>query len=93
VRYASGSLTPIGSHPTCDEPHVGAAGVDALAHLVEHRDTVVTKTESCSTQWGDRFVSESALTSAHAAQPSATTAPQSVIRTVHGRATSSCRRR
>ena len=34
-----------------------------LAYLVEHRDQVVTKNELLDSVWGDRFVSESALTS------------------------------
>ena len=36
---------------------------DVLAHLVRHHDRVVTKEELLDTIWGDRFVSESALTS------------------------------
>jgi class 3 adenylate cyclase/DNA-binding winged helix-turn-helix (wHTH) protein len=36
---------------------------DVLAYLVEHRDRVVTKAELLDEVWGDRFVSESALTS------------------------------
>jgi pimeloyl-ACP methyl ester carboxylesterase/class 3 adenylate cyclase/DNA-binding winged helix-turn-helix (wHTH) protein len=35
---------------------------DVLAHLIAHRDRVVTKAELLDTIWGDRFVSESALT-------------------------------
>lgn len=41
------------------EPQVFAL----LAHLIEHRDRVVAKTELLDTVWGGRFVSESALTS------------------------------
>jgi pimeloyl-ACP methyl ester carboxylesterase/DNA-binding winged helix-turn-helix (wHTH) protein len=41
------------------EPQVFAL----LAHLIEHRDRVVTKTELLDAVWGGRFVSESALTS------------------------------
>jgi DNA-binding winged helix-turn-helix (wHTH) protein/alpha-beta hydrolase superfamily lysophospholipase len=33
-----------------------------LAHLIEHRDRVVAKTELLDAVWGGRFVSESALT-------------------------------
>ena len=33
-----------------------------LAYLVEHRDRVVTKNDLLDNVWGDRFVSESALT-------------------------------
>ena len=36
---------------------------DVIAYLVEHRDRLVTKEELLDTIWGDRFVSESALTS------------------------------
>lgn len=36
---------------------------DVLTHLVRHRDRVVTKEELLDEVWGDRFVSESALTS------------------------------
>jgi len=36
---------------------------DVLAHLLEHRDRVVAKTELLDEIWRDRFVSESALTS------------------------------
>jgi class 3 adenylate cyclase len=36
---------------------------DVLAHLVQHRDRVVSKAELLDEVWGDRFVSESALTS------------------------------
>ena len=34
-----------------------------LVHLASHADRVVTKEELLDTVWGDRFVSESALTS------------------------------
>lgn len=36
---------------------------DVLAHLLAHRDRVVPKTELLDEIWGDRFVSESTLTS------------------------------
>ncbi len=36
---------------------------DVLRYLVEHRDRVVAKEELLDNVWGDRFVSESALTS------------------------------
>jgi pimeloyl-ACP methyl ester carboxylesterase/DNA-binding winged helix-turn-helix (wHTH) protein len=36
---------------------------DVLLHLVQHRDRVVSKEELLDAVWGDRFVSESALTS------------------------------
>ncbi|CAN5455285.1 alpha/beta fold hydrolase [soil metagenome] len=37
---------------------------DLLHHLVRHRDRVVPKTELLDSVWGDRFVSEAALTTA-----------------------------
>ncbi len=43
--------------------HVEQQVFDVLRHLVEHRDRVVPKTELLDEVWGDRFVSESALTS------------------------------
>jgi len=68
--------------------HLEPQVFDVLAYLVEHRDAVVTKAELLDAVWGDRFVSESALTSrikaARAAVGDNGTA-QSVIRTVHGR--------
>ena len=48
----SGATVPI-------EPQV----FDVLAYLEEHRERVVTKEELLDNIWGDRFVSESALTS------------------------------
>ena len=68
--------------------HVEPQVFDVLAYLVEHRDVVVTKTELLDAVWGDRFVSESALTSRikaarHAVGDDGTA--QSVIRTIHGR--------
>lgn len=47
-----GQLVPV-------EPQV----FDVLAHLVAHRDRLVPKEELLDSIWGDRFVSESALTS------------------------------
>jgi pimeloyl-ACP methyl ester carboxylesterase/DNA-binding winged helix-turn-helix (wHTH) protein len=61
---------------------------DVLAFLVRHRDRVVTKEELLDAVWGDRFVSESALTSRIKAVRRAvgdTGRDQRVIRTVHGR--------
>ena len=43
--------------------HVEQQVFDVLRHLAEHRDRVVPKTELLDEVWGDRFVSESALTS------------------------------
>jgi class 3 adenylate cyclase/DNA-binding winged helix-turn-helix (wHTH) protein len=66
------------------EPQVFAV----LEHLVEHRDRVVTKDELLDVIWGDRFVSESALTTRikqarHAVGDSGSA--QRAIKTVHGR--------
>ncbi|HSJ60022.1 MAG TPA: winged helix-turn-helix domain-containing protein, partial [Jiangellaceae bacterium] len=36
---------------------------DLLAYLIEHRDRVVSKEELLDNIWGNRFVSESTLTS------------------------------
>ena len=68
--------------------HVEPQVFDVLGYLIANRDRVVAKTELLDAVWGDRFVSESALTSrlkdarravGDDGQPSA------VIRTVHGR--------
>jgi len=45
--------------PVRIEPQV----FDVLVHLVHHRDRVVPKEELLDEVWGDRFVSESALSS------------------------------
>ena len=61
---------------------------DVLAHLVRHRDRVVAKTELLDEIWGDRFVSESALTSRIKSARRAigdTGRDQRVIKTIHGR--------
>jgi DNA-binding winged helix-turn-helix (wHTH) protein/pimeloyl-ACP methyl ester carboxylesterase len=70
--------------PVKIEPQV----FDVLVHLVRHRDRVVTKEELLDEVWGDRFVSESALTSRvkdarHALGDDGQR--QRCIRTVHGR--------
>ncbi|MEA3215292.1 MAG: hypothetical protein QOJ19_1448 [Acidimicrobiia bacterium] len=73
-----------GGITTAVEPQV----FDVLAYLVGHRDRVVTKEELLDNVWGDRFVSESALTSRiKSARRSVGDSGQSqhVIRTVHGR--------
>ncbi len=70
--------------PVAVEPQV----FDVLAYLVEHRDRLVTKEELLDNVWGDRFVSESALTSRVKSVRQAvgdTGRDQAVIRTVHGR--------
>jgi pimeloyl-ACP methyl ester carboxylesterase/DNA-binding winged helix-turn-helix (wHTH) protein len=61
---------------------------DVLALLVAHRERVVTKEELLDTVWGDRFVSESALTTRikQARQAVGDSGQhQRVVKTVHGR--------
>ena len=61
---------------------------DVLAFLLTHRDRVVPKEELLDHVWGDRFVSESALTSRIKAARRAIGddgQQQRLIRTVHGR--------
>ena len=61
---------------------------DVLAYLVQERSRVVTKAEILDRVWGDRFVSESALTSRIKAVRQAvgdSGKTQRVVRTVHGR--------
>ena len=61
---------------------------DVLVYLVRHRARLVTKNELLDAVWGDRFVSESALTSRLKAARRAvgdTGAEQRLIRTVFGR--------
>ena len=61
---------------------------DVLRYLVEHRDRVVSKEELLDNVWGDRFVSESALTSRLKSARRAVGddgRSQQVIRTLHGR--------
>jgi DNA-binding winged helix-turn-helix (wHTH) protein len=70
--------------PVPMEPQV----FSVLAYLVEHRERVVGKNELLDNVWGDRFVSESALTSRIKAARRAVGdngAQQRVIKTVHGR--------
>ncbi len=58
-----------------------------LRHLVEHADRVVPKTELLDAVWGDRFVSESALTSRVKSARRAVGDDgdrQQVIKTIHG---------
>jgi pimeloyl-ACP methyl ester carboxylesterase/DNA-binding winged helix-turn-helix (wHTH) protein len=70
--------------PVGVEPQV----FDVLAYLVTHRDRVVRKEELLDEVWGDRFVSESALTSRIKDARRAVGDDghrQAVIRTIHGR--------
>ena len=70
--------------PVAVEPQV----FDLLVYLIEHRDRVVTKAELLDNVWGDRFVSESALTSRIKAVRRAVGddgRAQKIVHTVHGR--------
>ena len=61
---------------------------DVLAYLIDHRDRVVGKAELLDRIWGDRFVTDSALTTRLKAVRRAVGddgATQRVIKTVHGR--------
>lgn len=61
---------------------------DVLAYLMRHRDRVVTKIELLDEVWGDRFVSDSTLTSRIKSVRRAvgdTGRDQRIIRTIHGR--------
>ncbi len=73
-----------GTSPIDVEPQV----FDVLRYLLEHRDRVVPKEELLDRVWGDRFVSESALTTriklARQAVGDSGRA-QAVIKTLHGR--------
>jgi DNA-binding winged helix-turn-helix (wHTH) protein/pimeloyl-ACP methyl ester carboxylesterase len=67
--------------------HVEPQVFDVLRCLLEHHDRVVTKTELLDEVWGDRFVSESALTSRLKAARRAIGddgRSQRLIATVHG---------
>jgi DNA-binding winged helix-turn-helix (wHTH) protein len=68
--------------------HVQPQVFDVLSHLLLHRERVVPKTELLDAVWGDRFVSESTLTSRIKAARRAVGDDgelQRVIQTVHGR--------
>ncbi len=61
---------------------------DVLRYLLEHRERVVTKDEILDAVWGNRFVSESALTSRIRSARRAVGDDgqrQAMIRTIHGR--------
>jgi pimeloyl-ACP methyl ester carboxylesterase/DNA-binding winged helix-turn-helix (wHTH) protein len=61
---------------------------DVLVHLISHRHRVVAKTELLDAVWGDRFVSESALSSRIKSARRAVGddgRAQRLVRTVHGR--------
>ena len=68
--------------------HVEPRAFDLLCHLVVHRDRMVSKNELLDEVWGDRFVSEAALTTALRTARLAvgdTGGHQRLIRTVHRR--------
>lgn len=68
--------------------HVQPQVFDVLTHLLTNRDRVVTKEELLDQIWGDRFVSESALTSRIKSARQLVGddgISQRVIKTVHGR--------
>src|SRR5215211_7540102 len=61
---------------------------DVLAHLVRHRDRLVSKEELMDTIWGGRFVSETAVTSRIKQVRRALGddgVAQRLVKTVHGR--------
>ena len=61
---------------------------DVLCYLVEHRGEVVRKEQLLDDVWGDRFVSESALTTRIKSVRQAVGddgSRQAIIRTVHGK--------
>jgi pimeloyl-ACP methyl ester carboxylesterase len=67
--------------------HVEPQVFDVLRYLLEHRDRVVPKAELLDAVWGDRFVTDSALTSRLKAARRAIGddgASQRLILTVHG---------
>jgi pimeloyl-ACP methyl ester carboxylesterase/DNA-binding winged helix-turn-helix (wHTH) protein len=67
--------------------HVEPQVFEVLVYLLTHRDRVVTKTELLDAVWGDRFVSDSALTSRLKAARKAIGDDgrgQRLIATVHG---------
>jgi pimeloyl-ACP methyl ester carboxylesterase/DNA-binding winged helix-turn-helix (wHTH) protein len=78
-------------HQLCrgGEPvHVEPRALYLLCHLVRHRDRVVPKNELLDEVWGDRFVSEAALTTGLRTARLAvgdTGSEQRLIRTVHRR--------
>jgi pimeloyl-ACP methyl ester carboxylesterase len=92
VRYTFGdAVLDTDRYELCraGEPvHVEPQVFDVLAHLLANRHRVVPKAELLDTVWGDRFVSESALSTRIKAARQAVGddgSAQKVIRTVHGR--------
>src|SRR6478735_5313997 len=71
-----------------DEVRIEPQAFDLLAYLVAHRGTMVRKEQLLDDVWGDRFVSESALTTRIKAVRQAVGDNgnrQAIIRTVHGK--------
>ncbi len=71
-----------------DVVHVEPQVLAVLQHLVTNRDRMVTKIELLDEVWGDRFVSESALTSRIKLARKAcgdSGREQRIVKTVHGR--------
>ncbi|HEX8803318.1 MAG TPA: winged helix-turn-helix domain-containing protein, partial [Acidimicrobiales bacterium] len=92
MRFRFGQLQLDDERVTLSGPggpvHVEPQVFELLRLLIAHRERVVTKEELLDTVWGDRFVSESALTSRVKAARRAVGddgQAQRVIRTVHGR--------
>lgn len=70
-----------------DTVHLEKQVFDVIAHLIANRDRVISKNELFDEVWGDRFVSESALTSRIKSARQALDddgRTQGVISTVHG---------
>jgi len=68
--------------------HLEPQVIDVLEYLVRNRDRLVTKIDLLDNVWGDRFVSESALTSRIKSVRRAcgdTGREQRIVRTAHGR--------
>src|SRR4051812_22341657 len=71
-----------------EEVRIEPQAFDLLAYLVAHRSTMVRKEQLLDDIWGDRFVSESALTTRIKAVRQAVGddgSRQAIIRTVHGK--------
>jgi predicted ATPase/DNA-binding winged helix-turn-helix (wHTH) protein len=92
VRFRFGELQLDDKEFTLSGPsgpiHVEPQVFDLLLHLLVNRDRVVSKEELLDTIWGDRFVSESALTSRVKAARRAVGddgRAQQVIKTAHAR--------
>ena len=71
-----------------DPVHLEPGAFEVLAHLIAQRDRIVSKNELLDEIWGDRFVSESALTTRIKQARQAVGddgAAQQMIKTTHGR--------